>query len=68
MNISRWLIITGLILVILGLIWPVLQKLGLGRLPGDVVYEKENVRIYFPIVTTIIISILISLLLWFFRK
>ena len=43
MNISRLLIIIGIVLVILGLAWPLIQKLGLGRLPGDIVYEKTLV-------------------------
>jgi hypothetical protein len=53
---SRWLIIFGVVLIAAGLLWPVLQKLGLGRLPGDIVIERENFRFYFPIVTALIIS------------
>ena len=68
MNISRLLIIIGVVLVILGLAWPLIQKLGLGRLPGDIVYEKDNVRFYFPIVTSIIISLILTLIFLFFRK
>ena len=68
MNISRLLIILGIVLIVLGLAWPLIQKLGLGRLPGDIVYEKDNVRFYFPIVTSIIISLILTLLLWFFKK
>jgi len=68
MNISRVLITIGVILVIVGLAWPWLQKLGLGRLPGDIVYEKDNVRFYFPIVTSIIISLVLTLIFWLFRK
>jgi uncharacterized membrane protein len=68
MNISRLLIIIGIVLVILGLAWPLIQKLGLGRLPGDIVYEKDNVRFYFPIVTSIIISLILTLIFWLFKK
>jgi uncharacterized membrane protein len=68
MNISRLLIIIGIVLVILGLAWPLIQKLGLGRLPGDIVYEKDNVRFYFPIVTSIIISLVLTLIFWLFKK
>ena len=64
MNISRLLIIIGIVLVILGLAWPLIQKLGLGRLPGDIVYEKDNVRFYFPIVTSIVISLILTLIFW----
>lgn len=65
---SRVLITIGLILVIVGLAWPWLQKLGLFRLPGDIVVERENFRFYFPITSAIIISIVISLVLWLLRR
>ena len=51
---SRWLIIFGVVLIAAGLLWPLLQKRGLGRLPGDIVIERENFRFYFPIVTSLI--------------
>lgn len=65
---SRTLIIIGIVLVILGLLWPWLQKSGLGRLPGDIVLERDNFRFYFPLATSIIVSIIITLLFWLFRK
>ena len=65
---SRTLIIIGVVLVILGLLWPWLQKSGLGRLPGDIALERDNFRFYFPITTSIIVSIIITLLFWLFRK
>ena len=65
---ARWLIILGLVLVVAGLLWPWLTRLGLGRLPGDIVVERENVRFYFPITTSILISVLLSLLLWFLNR
>jgi uncharacterized membrane protein len=68
MNIPRLLIIIGILFVLVGLAWPWIQKLGLGRLPGDIVYEKDNVRFYFPIVTSIIISLVLTLIFWLFRK
>ncbi len=68
MNISRILIIAGIVLVILGLLWPMLQKAGLGRLPGDIAIERDNFRFYFPVATSIIISLILTLLFWFFRK
>ena len=68
MSISRVLIGTGVILIIVGLIWPWLQKLGLGRLPGDIVIERDNYRFYLPITTSILISLLVTLILWLFRK
>jgi uncharacterized membrane protein len=68
MNFPRFFIILGIIFILLGLLWPLIQKLGLGRLPGDIVYEKDNVRFYFPIVTSVIVSLILSLLFWFFKK
>lgn len=65
---SRLLIAIGLLLVVIGLAWPWLQKLGLGRLPGDIVVERENYRLYFPITTSIVVSLVLSLLLWLFRR
>lgn len=68
MNLPRLLIVIGITLVALGLLWPLLQKLGLGRLPGDMVIERENARFYFPLTTSIIVSIILSLLFWLLRK
>lgn len=65
---SRLLILVGIILVVAGLLWPWLGKLGLGRLPGDIVINRDNFRFYFPITTSILISLLLSLILWLFRK
>jgi Protein of unknown function (DUF2905) len=45
---ARLLIIFGLVLILLGVLWPVVAKLGLGRLPGDIVIERENFRLYLP--------------------
>jgi Protein of unknown function (DUF2905) len=61
---ARWLIILGVALIVAGLLWPWLTRLGLGRLPGDVVIERENFRLYIPITTSILISLLLSLILW----
>ncbi len=65
---SRALIYIGIALVAIGLLWPVLHKSGLGRLPGDIVIERENFRFYFPITTSIIVSLVLSLLLWLLRR
>ena len=65
---SRWLIIVGLTLVVLGIAWPYLGKLGLGRLPGDIRIERDGFTLYLPITTSIIVSLVLSLILWFFRK
>jgi hypothetical protein len=64
MSISRLFIIFGLVLVAAGLLWPLIVKLGLGRLPGDIVIERENFRLYLPIGTSILISVILTLILW----
>lgn len=61
---SRWLIILGIVLIVTGLLWPVLQGLGLGRLPGDIVIERGNFRLYLPLTTSLLISLLLSAVLW----
>jgi len=58
----------GVVLIVAGLLWPWLAKLPLFRLPGDIAIERENFRFYFPITTSIIISLILSLLLWLLRK
>lgn len=65
---SRWLIIFGIILIFLGLVWPWLSRFGLGQLPGDIHIKREGFDFYFPLTTSIIISLLLSLLFWLFRK
>lgn len=61
---SRALIIFGIVLIAIGLLWPLISKLGLGRLPGDIVIERANFTLYIPITTSLLISIVISALLW----
>lgn len=68
MNIGRILMITGAILFVVGLALTVLGPMGLGRLPGDIVYRRGNFTLYFPIVTSILLSIALSLILWFLRR
>ena len=65
---ARILIILGSALLALGLAWPVLSKLGLGKLPGDLVVERENFRLYAPLTTSIILSAIASLVLWLLQK
>ncbi len=67
-EIGRVLIITGVVLIVLGLVFNLLGWIpGLGRLPGDIYIRRENFVFFFPITTMIIISIVLSLLLRFFR-
>jgi len=65
---TRILVTLGIVLVIAGIAWPWLSKLGFGRLPGDIVIERENFRFYFPITSMILVSLLLSLIFWLFRK
>jgi hypothetical protein len=63
-----WLVILGAALVVLGLAWPWIEKLGFGRLPGDFRIEREGFSFYFPLTTSIIVSIAVSLLIWWLRR
>ena len=65
--VSRWLVICGLALVLAGLLWQFGGRLGLGRLPGDLRIERGDFRLYVPLTTCLLLSILISLALWCFR-
>ena len=65
---AKWLITIGVICIALGLMWPLLTKLGLGSLPGDIRMERKDYSFFFPITTCIIVSIVISVLLWIFRR
>lgn len=68
MDVGRFLIVAGLVILAAGLLWPVLAKVGFGRLPGDIVIERENVTFYFPLATGIILSVTFSLLLWLLAR
>ena len=64
-DMSRVLIIIGLMLLALGLFWPWLKHIPLGRLPGDIIVQRQNFRLYFPVTSSILISLVLSLLVWF---
>ena len=68
MSAGRLLIILGIVLVVLGMLWPLITRLGLGRLPGDIVIERENFRLYIPIVTSLIVSIVLTVILWLINR
>ena len=61
---ARFLIFLGLALLLTGLAWPYLAKLGIGRLPGDFVFSRGNTTIYVPVMTSIVLSIVLNVLLW----
>jgi membrane protein implicated in regulation of membrane protease activity len=65
---SRFLIVLGLVIAAIGVLWPVLAQLGLGRLPGDIVIQRGNFSFYFPLATCIIVSVLLSVVFWLFNR
>ena len=65
---QKLLITIGVILVVAGILWPLLSKVGIGRLPGDIIIRREGFSFYFPITTMIIISIILTLIFRFFGK
>jgi len=65
---QRALIVIGIAILFLGIAWPWISKVGLGRLPGDIRIETESGGFYFPIVTCLIVSVVLSLVLWFLRR
>ncbi len=65
---QRALIAIGILLVIAGIMWPWLSRLPLGRLPGDIAIEREGFGFYFPLMTSIVVSIVLTLIVWWLRK
>jgi hypothetical protein len=65
---ARGLIIIGVLLVLAGLLWPWLSKLGLGHLPGDIRIERKGFVFYFPLTSGLIVSVVLTLILWIFRR
>lgn len=65
---GRLLVILGVVLVVVGLAWPFVVKLGLGRLPGDLVLGRGSYRLYVPVTTSILVSLALTLILWLFRR
>jgi hypothetical protein len=65
---ARFLVVLGLTILAIGLLWPLLERLGLGRLPGDIVVRRDNFTLYLPIVTCLLLSIAFSAILWFLNR
>lgn len=65
---ARLLILAGIVLIAAGLIWLVAERFGLGRLPGDIVIERGGMRIYIPLMTMLIISIVLSVVMWLINR
>lgn len=68
LTVQRIFIAIGILFVVAGLAWPWLSKLPLGRLPGDIIVDRPGVKFFFPLTTMIIVSVVVSLLLWLFRR
>ncbi len=64
----RLLILLGVLLIVVGLFWGPLTRLGLGRLPGDIVIERENFRLYIPITSAILVSVVLSVVVTVLRQ
>ncbi|GGM10414.1 DUF2905 domain-containing protein [Pseudomonas asuensis] len=65
---SRTLIVIGLLIVAIGFLWPWVSRLPLGHLPGDIVVKRENVSFFFPITTMILVSAVVSAVLWLINR
>jgi hypothetical protein len=68
MDFGRFLILAGVVLLVAGFLWPYIGRIGLGRLPGDIVVEREGFRLYVPITTSLLVSAVLTLGFWLFRK
>ena len=65
---ARFLIVLGVTILVLGLLWPYLTRIGLGRLPGDIIVKRDNFTFYFPLTTCLVVSLLFSLILWLLNR
>ena len=67
-NTQKILIAAGILILIIGFLWPWIAKLPIGKLPGDIVVDKPNFRFFFPITSMILASVIISLIIWLIKK
>jgi hypothetical protein len=68
MDLQRFLIGLGLVILVVGVLWPMLSRIGIGRLPGDIMFQRGGATFYFPLATSIIVSIVLSVLFWLFNR
>jgi Protein of unknown function (DUF2905) len=68
MDIQRSLIGLGLVILLIGVMWPILSRIGLGRLPGDIMFHRGGTTFYFPLVTCIIVSLALSVVFWLVNR
>ena len=65
---QKALVIIGIAIVLAGLFWPWLARLPIGRLPGDIIIDRPGMKVYIPITTMILVSIVVSIIMWILRK
>ena len=65
---QRTLITIGLLIALIGLLWPWISKLGLGRLPGDLIIDRPGFKLFAPFTTMIVVSVIVSLIVWLLRR
>jgi hypothetical protein len=65
---QKTLILLGIVILAVGLLWPWLGKLPIGRLPGDIIIDRPHLKVYVPITTMIIVSLVVSIILWLIKK
>lgn len=65
---QRLLVVLGTLCLLTGLLWPWLSRLPLGRLPGDIRFERDGFGFFFPLTTSVLISLVISLVIWLLRR
>jgi hypothetical protein len=66
--VQRTLIIVGLVILAIGLLWPWLGKLPFGRLPGDILVRRDQFSFFFPLTSMVVLSLVVTLILWLFRR
>ena len=67
-NTQKILIAAGILILIIRFLWPWIAKLPIGKLPGDIVVDKPNFKFFFPITSMILVSVILSLIIWLFKK
>ncbi len=65
---NKILVFIGIVIIAVGLLWPVISKMPFGKLPGDIAIKKDGFQLYFPVTTMIIISLVLSVILWLFKR
>lgn len=65
---NKTIIYIGILIIAIGLLWPYISKMPLGRLPGDIAIKKEVFQLYFPITTMVLVSLVVSIIIWLIKK